>query len=78
MGALGVGDCMVAIRFQRSDDGTFVLTYGAVWSKHNTEQFEILDMDRPLIKELSGRQSRFWLNGREIYARLTFRRRCSE
>lgn len=43
--------------------------------KHNPNQFEIIGMDRPLIKELTGRQSRFWLNGKEIYARIVIRNR---
>ncbi len=41
--------------------------------KYNPEQFEILGMDRPLIKELTGKVSRFWLSGREIYARVIIR-----
>ena len=41
--------------------------------KYNPEQFEILGMDRPLIKKLTGKQSRFWLNGKEIYARIIIR-----
>ena len=41
--------------------------------KYNPEQFEILGMDRPLIKKLTGKQSRFWLNGKENYARILIR-----
>jgi len=41
--------------------------------KYNPEQFEIIGMDRPLIKELIGKVSRFCLNGREIYARIIIR-----
>ena len=41
--------------------------------KYNPDQFEIIGMDRPLIKELTGKVSRFWLNGREIYARIIIR-----
>ena len=44
-------------------------------SKYNPEQFEILGMDRPLLNELTGKQSRFWLNGKEIYARIVIRYR---
>lgn len=43
--------------------------------KYNPDQFEIIGMDRPLLKELTGRQSRFWLNGKEIYARIVIRHR---
>ena len=43
--------------------------------KHNPDQFEIVGMDRPLMAELTGRISRFWLGGREIYARIIIRRR---
>ena len=41
--------------------------------KHNPEQFEIIGMDRPLVAALTGRQSRFWLSGKEIYARIVIR-----
>ena len=41
--------------------------------KHNPAQFEIIGMDRPLITELTGKQSRFRINGREIYARIVIR-----
>ncbi len=43
--------------------------------KYNPEQFEILGMDRPLIKDLTGKVSRFWINGKEIYARIVIRNR---
>jgi len=43
------------------------------FDKYNPDQFEIIGMDRPLIKELTGKVSRFWLNGREIYARIIIR-----
>ena len=43
--------------------------------KHNPEQFEIIGMDRPLITQLTGRQSRFRINGKEIYARIVIRNR---
>ena len=38
--------------------------------KHNPDQFEIIGMDRPLMTELTGKQSRFRINGKEIYARI--------
>ena len=41
--------------------------------KYNPDQFEIIGMDRPLITELTGKQSRFRINGREIYARIVIR-----
>ena len=43
--------------------------------KHNPNQFEIIGMDRPLITELTGKQSRFLINGKEIYARIVIRNR---
>ena len=43
--------------------------------KHNPEQFEIIGMDRPLITELTGRQSRFKIKGKEIFARIVIRNR---
>ncbi len=41
--------------------------------KYNPEQFEIIGMDRPILKELTGRQSRFLLEGKEQYARIVIR-----
>ena len=41
--------------------------------KYNPDQFEIVGMDRPLLTELTGKQSRFRINGREIYARIVIR-----
>lgn len=41
--------------------------------KHNPDQFEILGLDRPLITELTGKVSRFWLNGKEKFARIVIR-----
>ena len=41
--------------------------------KHNPEQFEIIGIDRPLITQLTGKQSRFRINGKEIYARIVIR-----
>ncbi len=41
--------------------------------KHSPNQFEIIGMDRPLITQLTGRQSRFKINGKEIFARIVIR-----
>ncbi len=41
--------------------------------KHSPNQFEIIGMDRPLITELTGRQSRFKIKGKEIFARIVIR-----
>ena len=41
--------------------------------KHNPDQFEIIGMDRPLITELTGKQSRFRIKGKEIFARIVIR-----
>ena len=41
--------------------------------KYNPDQFDIIGMDRPLITELTGKQSRFKINGKEIYARVVIR-----
>jgi len=43
--------------------------------KFNPEQFEIIGMDSPLIKELTGRASHFRLNGRNLYARIVIRKK---
>ncbi len=43
--------------------------------KHNPEQFEIVGLDRPLMTELTGKVSRFWLEGTEKYARIVIRRK---
>ena len=43
--------------------------------KHNPEQFEIIGMDRPLITQLTGKQSRFKIKGNEIFARIVIRNR---
>lgn len=43
--------------------------------RHNPEQFEIVGLDRPLITELTGKQSRFKIEGREKFARIVIRRR---
>ena len=41
--------------------------------KHSPDQFEIIGMDRPLITQLTGKQSRFRIKGKEIYARIVIR-----
>jgi len=41
--------------------------------KYNPAQFSILGIDRPLVEELTGKVSRFRLNGREIYARVVIK-----
>ena len=41
--------------------------------KHNPDQFEILGMDRPLVVELTGKVSRFFVDGKEKYARIVIR-----
>ena len=41
--------------------------------KHNPDQFEIIGMDRPLIAQLTGKQSRFKINGKEKFARIVIR-----
>ena len=43
--------------------------------KYNPNQFEIVGMDRPLMKDLTGRSIRFHLNGDEKYARILIRNR---
>ena len=43
--------------------------------KHSPDQFEIIGMDRPLITELTGKQSRFRIKGKEIFARIVIRNR---
>ena len=42
-------------------------------NKYNPEQFEIVGMDRPLMTQLTGKVSRFWLEGTEKYARIVIR-----
>ncbi len=41
--------------------------------KYNPDQFEIIGMDRPLMTELTGKQSRFKINNKEMYARILIR-----
>ena len=42
---------------------------------YSPDQFEIIGMDRPLIEELTGRVKRFYLNKKELYARVVIRHR---
>ena len=41
--------------------------------KYNPEQFEIIEMDRPLLYQLTGKVSRFRLSGKELYARIAIK-----
>ncbi len=41
--------------------------------KYNPDQFEIIGIDRPLVEEITGKVSRFKINGNEIYARIVIR-----
>lgn len=43
--------------------------------KYNPEQFEIVGIDRQLIEELTGKVSRFFKGGAELYARIVIKRR---
>ena len=43
--------------------------------KYNPDQFVVIGMDRPLMTELTGKVSRFWLNGKEMYARIIVQRK---
>jgi len=43
--------------------------------KYNPDQFEIIGLDRPLVYALTGKVSRFHINGKEIYARIVIRHR---
>lgn len=43
--------------------------------KYCPEQFEIVGIDRELMYEATGRVSRFFLNGKEVYARILIKRR---
>ncbi len=46
--------------------------------KYNPDQFEIVGMDRPLVTELTGKQSRFRISGKEIYARIVIRNKSPQ
>jgi len=41
--------------------------------KYNPDQFEIMGIDRVLVEELTGKVSRFLINGKELYARIVIR-----
>jgi len=41
--------------------------------KYNPKQFEILGIDRPLVEKITGKVSRFRINGKEIYARIAIK-----
>jgi len=41
--------------------------------KYNPEQFEIIGMDKDLVKERTGKQSRFKIKGEMLYARIVIR-----
>jgi len=43
--------------------------------KYNPDQFKIIGMDRPLLYALTGKVSRFHINGKEMYARILIRHR---
>lgn len=42
-------------------------------NKFNPDQFEIIGIDRPLVAQLTGKQSRFRIKGKEIFARIVIR-----
>lgn len=42
-------------------------------NRFNPDQFEIIGMDRPLITQLTGKQSRFRIKGKEQFARIVIR-----
>lgn len=44
-------------------------------ARHNPDQFELIGLDRPLVEERTGKQSRFKINGKEKFARLVIRRK---
>lgn len=44
-------------------------------SNHNPEQFEIIGIDRVLVEEITGKVSRFLINGDEKYARIVIKRK---
>lgn len=45
--------------------------------KYNPEQFEIIGMDRPLVEEITGKVSRFLINGKELYARIVIKKKSN-
>lgn len=42
-------------------------------NKYNPDQFEIIGIDRPLVEKITGKVSRFKVNGKEMYARIVIR-----
>jgi len=48
---------------------------GTFLGKHNPDQFEILGIDRVLVEEITGKVSRFILNGKELFARIVIKKR---
>jgi hypothetical protein len=52
---------------------------GCMWvpitflDKYSPDQFEILGIDRVLVEKITWKQSRFHLNGKEIYARIVIK-----
>ena len=44
-------------------------------AKHNPDEFEIIGLDRPLMKEKTGKVVCFYLNGRELFSRIVIKRR---
>ena len=43
--------------------------------KYSPEQFEIIGIDRVLVFEKTGKVSRFFINAKEIYARVIIKHR---
>ncbi len=43
--------------------------------KYNPDQFEIIGLDRPIMKQLTGKTTRFKINDKELYARILIRKR---
>jgi len=41
--------------------------------KYNPKQFEIINIDTFLVKELTGKTSRFILNGKTLFARIAIK-----
>ena len=44
--------------------------------KHNPDEFEIIGLDRPLMKAKTGKTTCFFLNGRELFSRIVIKRRA--
>ncbi len=41
--------------------------------KYNPDQFEIIGLDRPIMKNLTGKTTRFKINNKELYARIVIK-----